>query len=1082
MRRGGNRALKTAGFLFGTLPGFLLSVLIVLVLLLIVGFNILFNTSVLDKVALKALAGMVDGEVKFSDVELDLVKDFPVVSLSADSLLITYPHDTYPLASELDEGRGEEMDTLLSAARLRARFNVNSFLKGHNFIADSVLLDSPRAFIRVYPDSLKNLYVIKSMRPKDKKSSFQLGDISIGSLDISSPRVVYSDSLSGKIATLDWQGMQGGGSFYKGEETCEIDALVSFEGLNLGELVSTLGRSIVPSLGALGTDAIVSLDLTTKGKIRPDSLSKLPPATLRLSVPESNWSWKGVLQDAGMSFVAVLENSESNVKDLKIEELLMKMDGVNLKASADVADLLGGDPAIKIDARGRAVLQKARQHLPRSLRSRIRASGAVNLKLDGTARPSQLRLDRIAKADLSAHLDGGEVKFAMSGSDLDLYMLRPVVNLNTMNSSVAKKDRAIALTSTADSVGFDLGEDLCLKGRKVLVFAQNSARAIADSSMWHPLLGKISAESLVLRTDDSLVTGMRRTENKFTVTSISRGGKDVPYLKLDNKSGSLFFRNSSAMVGAFNASVTASARMNVETDTMRRARLRRSVSSLDSIAIPDYLKEKDFRTSDIRFKTLGGSIGKFLKSWNPAMDISADAGFLASPAFPLRTRFTGLDAYLKDDKIVIDSLHLVSGTSDLSLYGSVEGLKRGLTRGRSMIRFDAEIEAGRLNIDEILAALDKGKGEKVVAQEGEDIGSIDAEGYEESVVQDSIATDGSGRSYSLFVIPANLKADICAAADRIDVAGIEFDDFHSDMLIRQRCVSLQDAHASTAMGKFALDAFYSTVAKDNLNAGFDLKLSEVTAADVIALFPGVGKTIPMLGSFKGLLDCEMSATSQLDTNMNILPPTLNGMFKIHGKDLVLENLESIRKVTKLLMFKDKTSGRVDSMSVNGIVSDNSLEIFPFILDIDRYTVALQGVQSLSGGFDYHASFIRSPLPFKVGVNFFGPSFKEWRFRIGSPKYRSVKLPLYTNELDDMQLNLVTSIKEVLSRGVDRVMQDSRDVQANVSRRKEELGESSSELLTPQEQYELESALIEREVEEETAALSEEIDRLIGELL
>ena len=80
----------------------------------------------------------------------------------------------------------------------------------------------------------------------------------------------------------------------------------------------------------------------------------------------------------------------------------------------------------------------------------------------------------------------------------------------------------------------------------------------------------------------------------------------------------------------------------------------------------------------------------------------------------------------------------------------------------------------------------------------------------------------------------------------------------------------------------------------------------------------------------------------------------------------------------------------------------------------------------------------------------------------------------------MQVNLVSSIKNVFSKGVDRVMRESHEAQAAIAQHKKDVSydSGSEELLSADEQNELERIMIEQELEEETAALNEEIDRII----
>ena len=54
-----------------------------------------------------------------------------------------------------------------------------------------------------------------------------------------------------------------------------------------------------------------------------------------------------------------------------------------------------------------------------------------------------------------------------------------------------------------------------------------------------------------------------------------------------------------------------------------------------------------------------------------------------------------------------------------------------------------------------------------------------------------------------------------------------------------------------------------------------------------------------------------------------------------------------------------------------MVRDNVMEVFPFVMGIDRYTLAASGLQHLDESFSYHLSAIKSPLLVKFGINIWG---------------------------------------------------------------------------------------------------------------
>lgn len=1077
MAKGRNLPLKIFLWILGTLLG--------LLLLVLAAFQVLFHTPALEKAVVRVLSSQVDGEVSVGDVRLSLVKQFPDVTVSVDDLLVTYPHDRFaPLAVEGDEGRGTERDTLLYAAHLYAGADARAFLKEKRLEVHKLDLDRPLVFARRFADSTANWQILKFLAAKEttQESSFELGDIKLEELSVSRPRILFSDRISGLRAKLVWDAFMASGSFLPGADTSSIHADVRVRALELGSLLETLGASLSPALGAISTDGRLNLDATVSGPLRLDSLAALPPVVLDLDLPKAKVAWKGLFDGGELHLAARGENTLANVKNLALNDFSFRLDGLNLAGKGSVRDALGRDPLYRVDADGSADLKKLVRYLPKSLRSAFRASGKVDLELDGTIRQSQLSVYKCPGADLKGKLSGDVVVVEDQRDTIACYLRRPVINLGTMESSVDAADRAIAVTATADSIDVDLGSALCARGRNLLVFVQNATKTIGSESKLHPLIGKVTADRLSVRAADSLLVGTSTTKNTFTVTpQVQEGDRVVPYLRWESDNSRMFFKNASALVAARDASFTAAAQMNPRKKAARDTS-RRRLFRVDSTGVPDYLQEKDFRASDVRFK-VNQSLERLLATWNPSLQLRSSGGLFASPAFPLRTRFSGLAASLKDDKVRVDSVYLTSGTSDLSLSGTVEGLKQGLTKGRTMIKVTARAQSNRLNLNEIIAAFDQGKTSSGAVGGGTEMGQVDALAYEKKVAVDSIVT-APAETASLFVVPANVKANVHFDVDHLDYSTTVLQGFQADALMQQRCIRIEGARAETDLGSFNLDGFYSTKSKRDLSLGFGLKLNDVTAEKVIDFFPKIDEMVPMLKSFKGTLDCEMAATTKIDTAMNFQLPTLDGMFKIHGRNLVLEDLGSLKEITKKLKFKDQVAGHIDEMTVNGVISDNTLEVFPFVLAIDRYVVALQGVQRLNKSFDYHVSMIKSPMLFKVGVNIFGPSFDAWKFRIGKPKYRNTKIPLFNEEVDNMQVNLVTSIKNVFSKGVDRVLRESHEAQETIAQHKKAVAYDSGteELLSAQEQNELEQMLIEQELEEESAALSEEIDRIIEGML
>jgi hypothetical protein len=218
--------------------------------------------------------------------------------------------------------------------------------------------------------------------------------------------------------------------------------------------------------------------------------------------------------------------------------------------------------------------------------------------------------------------------------------------------------------------------------------------------------------------------------------------------------------------------------------------------------------------------------------------------------------------------------------------------------------------------------------------------------------------------------------------------------------------------------------------------------------------------------------------------MNILTPSINGVVRIKGENLTMKDNEVFSSLAQKLKFKNRKEGRIDNMTVEGVIKDNTLEVFPFILDLDRYTLALSGLQNMDMSYKYHVSIIRSPIVFKVGVDIYGPDFDNMKFKIGKPKYRTTDVPVFTAVIDQTRINLAESIRGIFEKGVEIAVKENERQDA-INAHKENIGyvnaaEQDMEELTAEEQRQLEEDSLKAEAVMPVDSLS--ISRTLNEMI
>ena len=67
-------------------------------------------------------------------------------------------------------------------------------------------------------------------------------------------------------------------------------------------------------------------------------------------------------------------------------------------------------------------------------------------------------------------------------------------------------------------------------------------------------------------------------------------------------------------------------------------------------------------------------------------------------------------------------------------------------------------------------------------------------------------------------------------------------------------------------------------------------------------------------------------------------------------------------------------------------------------------------------FDYHISILKSPLPFKAGLNISG-TLDDMKFRIGKAKYKDDFMPSRRSKIDTTKINLQNNIRDMLQQAL-----------------------------------------------------------------
>lgn len=694
----------------------------------------------------------------------------------------------------------------------------------------------------------------------------------------------------------------------------------------------------------------------------------------------------------------------------------LRADGPGITAGLDckAADLLG-NPELDFDATASACLEKLLSAVPIDMGMDL--GGNISLSAGGKLKLSELKDYRFSKTRLNASMTGDCIRVNMPSDTMSVRVFHP----------------EIVITSSSDHLVADVCADSLYYGQGTQMHAR--------------------------------VRGMRNEGRIIKVEGAD--GTMIPRAEFSNSEKSVFLRSGVNRIFL--------AGMEVEAAVQKHVRVRHGAMP-DSLRRGGFRREKpDAADSDVKF-SVDSTISRYLRQWEPEGRIAVRRGGVISPMLPLRTRLTGLEAGFDNRTIHLDTLGLRCGSSDLGATGKLRGvmsLLRG--RGRMPIGAELDVRSNRINANELLAAFQRGK--EYMASSGANLDQTSE--TDESFVVDSITGQTDKPSgMGAIMLPGNVNARFNLNANHVDWTDLAFDPIQATVNLRNRCLQVTNTLVSSNLGDINLDAFYSTRSRDDISAGVDLSLEKISAEGIIHLLPIVDSLMPALKSFKGDLGLKLSATTALDTSMNVVMPSLEGIMRIKGENLKIDDAGNLRKVTRLLMFRNKNIGEIQNLYVDAIVHDNKAEVFPFILGVDRYQLALQGMQGFDKTMDYHVSILKSPFLLKFGIDMYG-TMDNWKIALTRAKYRK-GVPVFTTQLDSMQLNISEYIQDVYRSGAEmRLGKFRKNFKRDVSSKIGE-GDTPSGSLTAADYMQIDSLDFAVAADEETAALMAEIDALLDE--
>ncbi len=419
----------------------------------------------------------------------------------------------------------------------------------------------------------------------------------------------------------------------------------------------------------------------------------------------------------------------------------------------------------------------------------------------------------------------------------------------------------------------------------------------------------------------------------------------------------------------------------------------KKVNLQTEIIKPD-LKEEDFLQNS--------QISGFVDMEGSSLALNILPASLSIPS--LKMNFNPENFNIHDATVIIDK-------SDFNLRGQFTNIN-SFFRGDSLLKGDLILNSELTDITQLMS-LTSGLGSTISEKEAEEfmLKNIDADST--SLIEIKSPTN------TAYIVPEKTDLTLKVFIEK-GIFGINSaTDIKGNVRLYDGILAMEDLSFTTPAADMIMTAIYRTERLNHLYLGLDLHMLNIEISKLLNMIPEIDTIMPMLRSFDGTGEFHFAVETYMDSTYTLKMSTLRGSSSIRGESLVLMDGENFTKIARKLRFRKSAENMVDSLSAEFTIFRNDVDIYPFLIIMDRYGAIISGTHNLDMTFDYHISLVQSPLPFRIGLNIKGNPDKM-KYRPAWPKYGKYYRPASQRLVANKQLELRNIIRRALLQNIDYI--------------------------------------------------------------
>ena len=376
--------------------------------------------------------------------------------------------------------------------------------------------------------------------------------------------------------------------------------------------------------------------------------------------------------------------------------------------------------------------------------------------------------------------------------------------------------------------------------------------------------------------------------------------------------------------------------------------------------------------------------------WMPRGSFALENGKANTTLLPYPVEIPNVKMEFNPREFNIEKASLKLDQSDFKLSGKLSNIL-SYFRGDSILRGDFTFASDYTDVNQLMS-LTSGLGD------------------EENVKETESTYTGP------YMVPKGVDIILHTNIKKATFLESELADISGDIQVADGSLVVGELTMTTPGADVQLTAIYQTPRKNHLFVGMDFHLLEIEIADLLNMIPELDTIMPMLRSFAGKGEFHLVAETNLDSLYNPKYSTILGAASVKGIDLVVLDGEMFDRISKILRFNKKTENKVDSFTAEIQIDQERIDVFPFLLAMDKYKVVVGGRHDLNNKYEYNISIVESPFPFRISADI----KDEYAFpKPAKAKYPDFYRPASRHVVESEQMRIRQKIRNTLVNQVSK---------------------------------------------------------------